>query len=65
MTGRVLANATADFLSVIGPSWAVYVWGQPPHDENRSYTIEAESDTLAAQEGIRRFCDEMSARPEH
>jgi len=37
----------------------VEVWGEEPFDYRRLYTIEAKSDTLAAQEGMRRFVDEM------
>lgn len=57
---RVLCNATADQLrggSV--PLWSIEVQGLPPHDHRRVYEIEAKSDTLAAQEGIRRFVEEM------
>jgi hypothetical protein len=38
----------------------VEVWGRQPHDYVRVYTIEAKSDTLAAQEGLRRFDAEIS-----
>jgi hypothetical protein len=52
----VLASAIVD------PSprgWAVTVWGQAPHAEQRVYEIKARSDALAAQEGIERFVREM------
>lgn len=57
---RILCNAIADQLrggSV--PLWSIEVQGLSPHDHRRVYEIEAKSDTLAAQEGIRRFVEEM------
>ena len=39
----------------------VEVWGREPHDYVRAYTVEAKSDTLAAQDGLRRFDEEISA----
>lgn len=60
---RVLAQAVVDIL--IPPSvfslgkFKVEVWGKEPHDYVRHYEIQAKSDTLAAQEGIRRFVEEM------
>jgi hypothetical protein len=42
-----------------GNQWVVEVWGDWPHDFTRRYEIDAKSDTMAAQEGIRRFVDEM------
>ncbi len=63
---RVLCQATVD--SAIGchwllrgRHWQVTVTGLAPHDQTRVYTIKAKSDTLAAQEGIRRFVAEMEA----
>ena len=41
-------------------SFKVEVWGKEPHDYVRVYTINAMSDTLAAQEGLRRFDEEIS-----
>ena len=41
------------------PLWEVFVWGQPPFDRERTYTIEAKTDTLAAFQGIEMFVDEM------
>ena len=41
-------------------SFKVEVWGREPHDYVRIYTINAMSDTLAAQEGLRRFSEEIS-----
>jgi hypothetical protein len=40
-------------------------FGLAPHDYTRRYEIAAKSDTLAAQEGIRRFVAEMEARRDH
>jgi hypothetical protein len=57
------ARATVDALrepTAIGMgSFRVEVWGDEPHDYVRVYTIDATSDTLAAQEGLRRFVDEI------
>lgn len=39
----------------------VEVWGREPHDYTRAYTIQAKSDNLAAQEGLRRFVEEIEA----
>ena len=39
----------------------VEVWGKEPYDYTRRYEIQAKSDTMAAQEGIRRFVSEMEA----
>lgn len=39
--------------------YRVEVWGEEPHDFVRTYTIDGKSDTFAAQEGIRRFVEEM------
>lgn len=60
---RVLASATVDVLKEpafprVG-NFRVEVWGQPPHDFVRTYEILAKSDTVAAQEGIHRFVQEM------
>jgi hypothetical protein len=41
------------------PTWEVNVWGEPPHDHRRTYTLQVKTDTLAAQEGIRLFVEEM------
>ena len=60
---RVLASAIVD--KVKGNQWVVTVWGDAPYDFNRRYEIKAKSDTLAAQEGIRRFVAEMEARRDH
>lgn len=55
----VRANAIVD--KIKKDQWLVEVWGRDPYDFIRRYEIEAKSDTLAAQEGIRRFVDEMEA----
>lgn len=57
---RILCNAIVD--KVRGgsvPLWEVEVNGLAPHDHRRVYQIERRTDTLAAQEGIRRFVSEM------
>jgi len=41
------------------PTWSIEVWGQPPHSHRRTYTLQAKTDNLAAQEGIRLFVEEM------
>ena len=54
-TGDVIREPTAIGMG----SFRVEVWGDEPHDYVRVYTINAASDTLAAQEGLRRFVDEI------
>ena len=57
---KVLASATVDQLrGGPVPLWEVRVWGEPPHDCSRTYTLEFKTDKLAAQEGIRLFVEEM------
>lgn len=62
---RVLANAVVDVIKPNTPktigNFRVEVWGIAPHDYVRTYEIMAQSDTMAAQEGIRRFVDEVEA----
>lgn len=57
-------SATVDVIrpaTLVGMgSFKVEVWGREPHDYVRVYTINAMSDTLAAQEGLRRFDEEIS-----
>jgi hypothetical protein len=57
------ARAVVDVIREPSPigmgSFRVEVWGDEPHDYVRVYTINAASDTLAAQEGLRRFVDEI------
>lgn len=61
----VYANAIVDVIdepTVVGlGKFRVEVWGRQPHDYVRIYTIQAKSDNLAAQEGLRRFVDEIEA----
>jgi hypothetical protein len=62
---RILANAVVDVVRPATPvglgQFKVEVWGKPPHDYARVYTIDAKSDTMAAQEGLSRFVDEVEA----
>jgi len=62
---RILANATVDVELAATPvrlgRFRVEVWGKEPHDFVRIYTIQAASDTMAAQEGLRRFVEEIEA----
>jgi hypothetical protein len=60
---KVLANAVVDVIKSSTPvrigHFKVEVWGKAPYDYVRTYEIMAKSDTIAAQEGIRRFVSEM------
>jgi hypothetical protein len=60
---QVLASAVVDVLKPSTPisvgRFKVEAWGQAPYDYVRTYEIIAKSDTIAAQEGIRRFVAEM------
>lgn len=62
---QVLANAVVDVIKPSTPvtigNFRVEVWGLEPYDYVRVYEIMAKSDTIAAQEGIRRFVEEMQA----
>ena len=64
---RVLANAVVDVLRPATPqrigNFRVEVWGKAPYDYVRIYEIRAKTDTIAAQEGIRRFVAEMEKLP--
>jgi len=64
----VLANAVVDVVKPATPKglglFHVEVWGKAPYDYTRTYEIQAKSDTLAAQEGIRRFVAEMESMPD-
>ena len=64
---RVLANAVVDVLRPATPqrigNFRVEVWGKAPYDYVRIYEIMAKTDTIAAQEGIRRFVAEMEKLP--
>ena len=57
-------SATVDTIRPATPvgmgRFQVEVWGREPNDYVRVYTIDAMSDTLAAQEGLRRFDEEIS-----
>ena len=62
---RVLASATVDVIKPNTPKtighFRVEVWGQDPYDYVRHYEIMAQSDNMAAQQGIQRFVEEMEA----
>lgn len=62
---QVLANATVDVIKPSSPNglgnFRVEVWGIAPYDFVRHYEIQAKSDTMAAQQGIRRFVTEMES----
>jgi hypothetical protein len=61
--GQVLASAIVDIIKPATPkaigNFRVEVWGKAPYDYVRHYDIMAKNDTIAAQEGIRRFVHEM------
>lgn len=60
---RILANAVVDVITQPSSEEAglfkVNVWGIEPHNYVRHYDIAAKSDTIAAQEGLRRFVEEI------
>jgi hypothetical protein len=60
---RVLASAIVDVLKEPTPltigMFKVEVWGKEPYDFVRHYEIQAKTDTIAAQEGLQRFVEEM------
>jgi hypothetical protein len=62
---RILARAIVDIdlpaLNGHLGQYKVEVWGEEPHDYVRYYTVRAKSDNLAAQEGLRRFVEEIEA----
>lgn len=64
---RVLASAVVDVIKPSTPKtighFRVEVWGKAPYDYVRVYEIMAKIDTIAAQEGIRRFVAEMEKLP--
>jgi hypothetical protein len=64
---RVLASAIVDAIKPSTPKtighFKVEVWGKAPYDYVRVYEIMAKNDTIAAQEGIRRFVAEMEKLP--
>ena len=60
---RILAQATVEPHG-IEDYWRVTVWGGSEPDKTaarRTYTIRAKSDNDAAQQGLRRFEDEIAA----
>ena len=63
---QIQASAVVDVITPNTPvrigNFRVEVWGQDPYDYVRHYEIMAQSDTIAAQEGIRRFVEEMENR---
>jgi hypothetical protein len=63
----ILASATVEVITPNTPvkigNFRVEVWGQAPYDYVRHYEIMAQSDTVAAQQGIARFVAEMEALP--
>jgi hypothetical protein len=64
---QVLASAIVDVIKPATPqrigTFRVEVWGKAPYDYVRHYEIMAKNDTIAAQEGIRRFSKEMESLP--
>ena len=60
---RILAQAVLDVIRAPTPTtvgcFKVEVWGKAPNDYVRHYEILAKTDTIAAQEGIQRFVEEM------
>ena len=63
MRHRILARATVDVEENPTPvklgRFRVEVFGDPPHDYVRVYTLQARSDTMAAQEGLRLFVEDI------
>jgi len=61
----IYANAVVDVLEAAPPhgkglgKYKVEVWGKEPHDYVRVYEIASKTDTLAAREGLDRFCEEI------
>ena len=57
---RVLASATTDDITINGGEkrWRVTVWALQPFDVAKVYEIVSPIERTAAQEGIRRFCEE-------
>jgi hypothetical protein len=60
----VLAQAIVDVIKPSTPIslgvFKVTVWGLEPYNFTRIYEITAQSDNMAAQQGIRQFENEMS-----
>lgn len=63
MSQRILAKAIVDVETEAAPGrlgkYRVEVWGEEPHDYVRVYTLQARSDTMAAQEGLRLFVEDI------
>ena len=63
MTRRILARSTVDVEEAPAPNrlgrFRVEVFGDLPHDYVRIYTLSARSDTMAAQEGLRLFVEDI------
>lgn len=62
MSERILANAVVDLLEDgPDPIWEVTVYSPDTEQDGqrRVYTITGKDDNFAAQEGIRRFVEEM------
>ena len=63
MGQKILCRATVDVDRAPTPFslgvFRVEVFGEAPHDYVRAYTIRAKSDTMAAQEGLRRFVEDI------
>ena len=63
MSRRILARSIVDVeeaptLTRLG-RFRVEVFGDEPHDYVRIYTLSARSDTMAAQEGLRLFVEDI------
>ena len=63
----VKARAIVDQMSEVPDKKGSYcfrveVWGEEPHDFTRLYEVWEKSDNLAAQECLRRFCEEMERK---
>lgn len=56
---KILVQATVD--KVFDGMWEVKVWGKPPHEFTRVYTLEGKTDNVVAQEAIRLFCEEVES----
>lgn len=62
---RINVRATVDVIGGEFPfavglqRYRVECWGEQPFDYCRTYEIREKTDNLAAQEGIRRFTEEM------
>ena len=56
-TGHVNASCMVDDLGQ--RQFEVRVWGEPPFDHERTYTLNATNEDKAAKEGLRLFVEEM------